>query len=160
MMPPISFFVPGQPKGQPRPRAFARKIGNKFVARVFEAGTAESWKSSVAGAAVLHRLPVSMVGPVRVALTFVFPRPKKHFKANNPAKGLRDDAPHFQISKPDVDNLEKAVLDAITQLGGFWKDDSQVASIHTRKTYGETPGCMVVIRELTEDVAVLEGNAA
>ena len=41
MMAPIEFFVEGDPKPQPRPRAFARKIGNKFMARVYDAGTAE-----------------------------------------------------------------------------------------------------------------------
>jgi len=50
-MKPITFFVPGEPKGQPRPRAFARKMGDKFVARVFDAATAEGWKGAIAAVA-------------------------------------------------------------------------------------------------------------
>lgn len=50
----ITFFAQGLPKGQPRPRAFAMKIGNKFQARVFDSGTAENWKSRIAEAARPH----------------------------------------------------------------------------------------------------------
>lgn len=44
----ITFFIHGDPKPQPRPRAFARRMGAKFVARVYDAGTAEGWKSQIA----------------------------------------------------------------------------------------------------------------
>lgn len=152
-MPPISFFAPGDPKGQPRPRAFARRMGNKFVARVYEAGTAENWKSQIALAATPCRPAAPLAGPVFVSSTFIFARPKKHFKSNNPDKGLRDDAPLWHTSKPDRDNLEKALLDTLTQVGGFWRDDSQVCSGPVRKLYGATPGCTVVIRELTQEEA-------
>src|SRR4029077_12784124 len=43
------FVVIGDPKGQPRPRAFAKKIGiNTYVARVYDAASAEAWKSAIA----------------------------------------------------------------------------------------------------------------
>jgi Holliday junction resolvase RusA-like endonuclease len=161
MSPIISFFASGEPKGQPRPRAFARRMGGKFVARVFDAGTAEGWKAQIASAAVPHRPLAAIHGPVRISLTFVFPRPKKHYRANNPAKGMRDDAPRYHTGKPDNDNLQKAVMDALTQLGGFWSDDSQVAYVTSRKTYGDAPGCMVTIRELEQNEAEFaHGNAA
>lgn len=146
----ITFTVIGEPKGQPRPRAFARRMGNKFVARVYDAGTAEGWKSLIAVSATPHRPAAPIPGPVRLGLHFVFSRPKKHYKSNKPEKGLRSDAPLFHTAKPDNDNLQKAVMDAITQLGGFWGDDAQVAYVAAKKTYGDQPGCVVSITTLGE----------
>jgi Holliday junction resolvase RusA-like endonuclease len=143
----ISFDVYGIPKAQPRPRAFARKMGNKYVARVFEAGTAEEWKSLIAAAAKPHTPPTPILGPVCVDLTFFFPRPKSHFRTGKNAGALRDDAPLWHTGKPDRDNLEKAVLDALTQLGGFWRDDSQVCDGRVVKYYRSEPGVMVRIGE-------------
>jgi Holliday junction resolvase RusA-like endonuclease len=122
-------------------------MGNKYVARVFEAGTAEEWKSLIAAAAKPHTPPTPILGPVSVDLTFFFPRPKSHFLAGKNAAFLRDDAPKWHTAKPDRDNLEKAVLDALTQLGGFWRDDSQVCDGRVMKHYGRQPGVMVCIGE-------------
>lgn len=35
-MSPLAFRITGEPKGQPRPRAFARKMGNVHVARFYD----------------------------------------------------------------------------------------------------------------------------
>lgn len=149
----ITFTVTGLPKPQPRPRAFARKMGDKFVARVFESGSAESWKSLVALAAKPHTPAEPITGPVLVNLTLIFPRPNAHFKSNKPAKGLRDDAPYWHINRPDRDNSDKAILDCLTQLGGFWRDDCQVCAGEIRKIYGPTPGAMIEIKSLAGDLA-------
>lgn len=50
--------------------------------------------------------------------------------------------------KPDVDNLSKQLLDAMTRLR-FWEDDRQVVELVARKWYDEDP-CWVV--EVSEDV--------
>ena len=50
----ISFSVDGEPKAQPRPKAFARNFGNKWQARVYDPGTAEGWKSLIAIAVKPH----------------------------------------------------------------------------------------------------------
>lgn len=141
---PIAFFVPGIPKGQPRPRAFARKIGGKYVARVFEAGTAEQWKSQIATAWKESGATMMEVPACSVLLSFQFPRPKHH----STAKGvLKPDAPVWHTAKPDVDNTIKAVLDALTQIGA-WKDDAIVASIVASKLYSPTPGCHIEIHPM------------
>lgn len=144
----ITFTVSGEPKGQPRPRAFARKMGDKFVARVFESGTAEGWKSLIAAAARPHALAEPLAGPVLVNATFIFKRPNAHFIANKPDRGLRADAPTWHTKKPDSDNLAKSCLDALTQLGGFWRDDCQVCAGEIRKIYGPTPGAIIEIKSL------------
>lgn len=63
---PILFRVFGTPKAQPRPRAFAKQLGGKAVARVYDAGTAEGWKGSIALAARQYVPDEPLIGPLRV----------------------------------------------------------------------------------------------
>lgn len=136
----ISFMVYGTPKPQPRPRAFARKMGNgKFAARVYDAGTAEAWKSAVAWRAREFQPPEPITGPIDVSLQFWLPRPKGHHVASDPSRPLKTNAPRHHTGKPDCDNLAKAVLDCLTQIG-FWVDDSQVIHLRVRKAYVGTYG--------------------
>jgi len=137
----ISFFAPGDPKGQPRPRAFSR--GGH--ARVFDPGTAEGWKSAVAVAAKPCLPAEPIAGPVRVTLHFSMRRPKSHYRTGKRAGELRPDAPGWFTSKPDADNLAKAVLDALTTLGA-WGDDAQVARLIVEKVYLGIPGVTVHIK--------------
>ena len=93
-----------------------------------------------------------MRGPVDVRATFVFPRPKSHYLPANGKRRdpvLRDDAPLWHVSPPDVDKLARSCLDALT--GVLWTDDAQVADIHARKVYcgdGTTVGAVVEVRSL------------
>ena len=150
MSDPISFFVYGEPKGQPRPRAFARRMGNKFVARVFESGTAEAWKGAIAAEAAKHKPANPIAGPVSLRINFHMPRPKGHFVASKPERGLKPGAPCRHIGKPDADNLAKAVMDALTQCGWFWIDDAQVAVLTVVKSYAECAGCVGACLEVGE----------
>ena len=147
MMMPISFFVEGDPKPQPRPRAFARKIGNKFMARVYDAGTAENWKSRVADAAKEFRPNQPLDVPLSVRMDFFFARPKSHHHTGKRAGELRRDAPYYHASRPDLDNLSKAVIDCLMQIG-FFKDDALIAVNFTTKNYADHPGVSVRILEL------------
>lgn len=131
-----SFFVSGTPKGQPRPRAFS--INGK--ARVYSCNTAEGWKGAVAMAAREHLPPEPLQGPVRLDATFRFRRPKAHYLRGV----LRTNAPEHHTGRPDVDNLHKAVLDCLTQLG-MWRDDGQVCAGEVVKVYSEQPGADICI---------------
>lgn len=137
----ITFRVYGEPKAQPRVRAFARKMGNgKFAARVYDPGTAEAWKSQIAEAAKPF-IERTITNPVRLKLEFFMPRPKSHFGK----KGLKPNAPQFHVSKPDLDNMEKAIKDALTQIH-MWQDDCQVIGVTKRKHYAQDNAeCGVII---------------
>ena len=138
--PSVSFFVPGIPKGQPRPRAFVR--GNR--AAVYDPGTAEGWNGQIALAwrATGHEKVIDGVFDVR--LEFRFPRPKHH---SNSKGVLKPAAPDWHTAKPDADNAAKAVLDALTTLH-VWKDDALVSSLTVTKRYDTTPGCQISITTL------------
>jgi Holliday junction resolvase RusA-like endonuclease len=126
-------------------------MGNVTVARVYEAGTAEEWKSMIAIAAKQLRPPAPITGPVAMTLRFYFPRPKGHYGA----KGLRPAAPLTMITKPDLDNLEKAVMDCLTRVG-FWRDDSQVNSKMSSKAYADFPRPAGMVVSISADWPVTD----
>jgi Holliday junction resolvase RusA-like endonuclease len=128
----LTFQVTGEPKGQPRPRAFARKMGSVHVARFYDSDTADGWKRAVylgiVQAAIRSGWQLTQ-RPVAVELRFAMPRPKSHFGA----KGLKPSAPQFHAGKPDCDNLAKLVMDQVTRTDRIWRDDSQVVSLRCDK---------------------------
>ena len=67
-------------------------------------------------------------GALSVSIDFVFPRPKSKTKK----RGANER--YWHTSKPDLDNLYKATLDALNGLA--FRDDSQVATCRVRKIVG------------------------
>lgn len=134
-------IVMGDPKAQPRPRAFA--MNGK--ARVYDSATAEGWKGLIAEAARKYLPKEPIEGPVSVYCRFLFKRPQRLMRKKDPIERI----PH--TAKPDRDNLDKAVLDTLTQIG-FWRDDSQVCAGKVEKFYCRkdgSPGAEILI--LTPD---------
>lgn len=133
----MNTFIYGDPKGQPRARAFARKMGAKHVARMYDSDVADAWKRAV-DLGIEREQIVSLVDPVGafdVKLTFFFRRPKSHYGKGGHVKAS---APVCHVSKPDADNLAKLVLDRITRGGQIWRDDSQVAKLRVEKYWAIT----------------------
>lgn len=141
MRAPVEFWVSGEPRGQPRPRAFVRN----GRAAVYDSGTAEGWKGQIALTFRDLRGFEKWTGPIGLRLDFVFRRPKSHFRTGKHVELMRDDAPLYHTGKPDADNAAKAVMDALTMLGGVWGDDAQVAQLVVLKRYGNHPGCNIRI---------------
>jgi crossover junction endodeoxyribonuclease RusA len=108
-------FVAGLPIAQPRTRATA--ISGH--ARLYTPNNGiRAWKQSIQIAArqVWHGEP--MTGPMRVDCRFIFPRVDSQIWKRKPMPAI------WHCKKPDRDNLDKAVLDALT--GIFWIDDCHV----------------------------------
>ena len=125
--------VYGEPKAQPRPRATARG----GFARVYNPSTADEWKQAIVDAARNQGEP--FLGPVSLEIRFDMPRPKS-------MRGT-EQKPH--TVKPDIDNMVKAVMDALTT-AIWWIDDSQVWRLSTSKQYaakGEPSGVYIQANE-------------
>ena len=136
MTPPLDFFVPGDPKGQPRARACIR---GKH-AGVYDPGTANGWKHAVADAwRAVRQDP--LVTAVTLRLCFYFKRPASHFGSGKNAAVLKASSPALHTGKPDCDNLAKAVLDAL----GDYFNDTLVESLQVSKSYGDVAHTKVVI---------------
>ncbi len=131
-------FVEGTPKAQPRHRT--TKDGH-----VFTPDSAEGWRQRIAAALVPVRPPEPHLGPVHLACSFVFERPRKHFRANGDIKDRFHDDRHIQ--KPDLDNLVKSLKDEMQQMG-IMRNDSQVWRLAAEKIWcgkGERPGLHLIV---------------
>ena len=81
-------------------------------------------------------------GPLEAMLEMRFQVPASWSKARR-ARALA--GAEWHTSKPDADNVAKAVLDACN--GVVFRDDAQVVVMIATKAFSEEPGVRVVIRE-------------
>lgn len=93
-----------------------------------------------------EELPI-LLGPVELRVKFSFPRPKSHYRTGKNAGVLRDDAPYFKTSAPDLDKLQRAIGDALT--AHVFRDDAQVASWNVVKVYDDTTYADITIIDLS-----------
>ena len=133
----FDIMIDGDPKGQPRARAYARKMGGKFVARMYDSDVADAWKAKVRLCVLFQANALRLQAteePFEVLMVFSFQRPESHFlKSGALARGRVVE--HLQ--KPDVDNLAKLVLDVVTRLKRCWMDDDQVVRLVVEKRWEE-----------------------
>lgn len=135
----LEILIQGDPKGQPRPRAFARNMGGRYVARVYDSDVADEWKRRVDAEllrAVVHMGIQASEQAFRVTMNFGLKRPMSHFNAAGEVKKAHAGA---CMKKPDVDNLAKLVLDRITRSQRIWQDDSQVIELLVTKVWTIKP---------------------
>ncbi|NTU68957.1 MAG: RusA family crossover junction endodeoxyribonuclease [Chlorobiaceae bacterium] len=143
----VVFFVAGIPVPKGSARAFLHNKTGKVITRQDNADKQKPWASSIAYTAQQNGVRIVNDGPVSIKMEFVMPRLKGHFGTGKNAGVLRDVVPLYHTSKPDLDKLQRCVLDALT--GIAWKDDSQVSRIvGALKVYGEQPGVLIEIKQL------------
>ena len=149
---------PGKRLGPPCAKCGESKRGRPFVAPASK--TTAPWAKLITGAALasLQRQGKAK-GAVKISLVFHMPRPKKHFLKS----GMRTDAPHWHEIRPDVDKLERTVLDALTDY--VMEDDCKVVKLVGEKVYAnggcqEHPtgkcGVEIVIKEVHNEVHGLQ----
>ena len=135
----VSFEVYGEPIAQPR--AKVSTLGGKPRSYVKADHPVHAYRKAIELAArIAFRGVQKHFGAVRVRIEFVASRPKGLTFKSKPI-GRQPD-----IRKPDIDNLCKAVLDALT--GVAWKDDSWVVELTATKQMaatGEKPFTRIVL---------------
>jgi Holliday junction resolvase RusA-like endonuclease len=137
----VKFKVPGTPVGKGRPRVSTR--GGKF-ARMYTPEKTASYENLVALAAQEAMVGRNLIdGPVDVELVILLPVPASWPKKKQ-AAALQGQV--YPTKKPDIDNVEKAIFDAIN--GVVWHDDVQVCDVSKRKRYAEVPGVHVVVKPI------------
>ena len=130
----IKINVPGVPVPQARPR-FTR------TGHAYETAKCKAYKAVVAAAeraAMKGKEPIT--GPVLVVCQFFLPIPKGWVKAKR--KDALDDVIR-PLKRPDGDNLEKLIWDALT--GIVWSDDAQIVQWAGAKWYGNPETVVKVI---------------
>lgn len=129
----IEFFVPGIARTAGSKSAFKDKIGKVHLTHAGK--HSKGWMDSVKWWALktYGERTVLLTCPVTLKLTFFRQRPKGHYRTGRNVGLLKDSAPQYPTSKPDLTKLTRAVEDALT--GIVWKDDSQVVRQNTNKVY-------------------------
>lgn len=140
--------IPGAPVPEGRPRArvlwlgsvpaWVRKLARAQIStpdktRDYKQDVAQCAMVAKAKAGVLSWTGFPIAVPVSVMLWFYFPKPKR---------------PKWPVPavKPDLDNLEKSVLDGLVD-GGLLQDDALVVDLVSRKRYtGGMPMVRAVVR--------------
>lgn len=121
------------PKGRPR---FTR-TGHAYTPK-----KTSDYEQNIADYYKLHN-GIFFEGPIEVKIIFYMPIPK-----GTPKRVLNimkeGDYPHTK--KPDLDNLAKAMLDALN--GVAFTDDSNITALKLSKTYNTSPGIWLAIKEV------------
>lgn len=105
------------------------------------------WRAAVTAAAheaMGERVPT--LGPVKVRARFYFMRPKSHFGSGRNAAIVKDSAPDFHTTFPDLDKLQRAIGDSLT--GVVVRDDKQIAAWDVEKIYSESAGVFIRVEAL------------
>ena len=135
----IEIIIPGKPFAKQRPRH--RKNGHTYTPKDTIAATnAVSLEASLE---MCGDAPID--GPVFVAIEFIFSPPPSWSEKK---KQAHYDTPHIQ--RPDLDNLEKLVLDGLN--GVVFLDDCQVAELSSIKRWGKHPRTEIYITHFGGDL--------
>lgn len=123
----IDFKVAGNPKAQKRHR---HTTTGKFVRTYDPSANDKKLFLEMCG---FFAPDEPIEGAIRISLVFVFERPLSHYGTGKNSDVLKDSAPYVHTGKPDLDNLQKFVFDALN--GTFFKDDSQIIMVTASKRY-------------------------
>lgn len=169
----IVLMIPGDPQGQPRPRARAVPNGRGgFTATVYQPTRERGadnvvrdlpitvWRRRVAAEVARVLPPESWTGAIKLDVVFYFPRTQELLKPKHSA-GL---IPH--LVRPDLDNLLKGLMDEMVEARdkgkverrGILRDDCTICDLHTKKWYverGAEPGAVVIVTRLSEPAPAL-----
>lgn len=130
----IRFFVAGDPQGQPRHRSAILKT--RTGAKLHNYAKITKFFMRVVRAAKQVAPAKPFTGPVTLGMVFGFTGSKEQGAAY---------ADH--TAKPDIDNLVKGVMDAMTR-AKFWQDDCQVCNVAAFKRYvSKNPGVQISVEE-------------
>jgi crossover junction endodeoxyribonuclease RusA len=132
--PSITFRVASVPVPKGSMRAFVR--GGRPIL-TSDNRSLKGWEAIVRAQAQAH---VQALWPASVAVTLAFALPR--------TKSLPKRTERAHLTKPDLDKLARAVLDALT--GVAFNDDAQVTQLACKKRYaleGEQPGVLVTLTQ-------------
>lgn len=137
---PVTVSLAGVPQGKGRARAYRKgnHIGHYTPERT------RSYEGMVRTAAMVEmgsRSPIE--GPVEFVLRAVFPVPTSWSGRKRQQALVGDLKP---AKKPDLDNIAKAVTDALN--GVVFADDAQIVRMTLEKRYGQAPAVACTVRPL------------
>jgi crossover junction endodeoxyribonuclease RusA len=118
--------------------------------RIYETSKAVGpWREAIRAETQRQRAGMTISNAVFIFIGIRLPRPAGHYGTGRNKDRLRPSAPRWPAVKPDIDKLERAILDGIVA-GGALADDALVVAKRSFKEYagaGQVPGCVIQITE-------------
>lgn len=136
----VSFFVPGQPVGKGRPRA-AKRGSHIQLYTPEKTASYENLVATAAHGSMRGAEPIKGACHVDMDIRLMVPMSWSAKRRNQALEGLV-----FPTKKPDLDNILKAVFDAIN--GIVWEDDVQAVYVQAVKRYSAVPGVHVNVKSV------------
>jgi len=132
---------------------------------------ADAWKKTIRYHSTYAAAQGQVEGPVRVDIEFIMPRPKGQYGTGRNEGMIKASSPDWHEPVPDLDNLVKTVLDALSPVSkrateklkpeqrsdpvynfaGLWRNDSHVCKglvekrLHRQR---EFPGAIIIVSRL------------
>lgn len=133
----MQFFLPMKP---PTVTHHAKELcaymkGGKPHAVLYDSRELKDARAKLHAALAPYAPDEPIGGPVRLLVKWLFPSDGRH----------RDG--EWKTTRPDTDNLEKALKDEMTRLH-FWRDDAQVVSEISEKFWADVPGIFIQMEVL------------
>ncbi|MFA5195572.1 MAG: RusA family crossover junction endodeoxyribonuclease [Bacteroidales bacterium] len=130
--------------GEPTPQARHRHFRRGELTGSYD----PSKKGKNTFASILHDdAPKELLDcPMLLELNFYMARPKGHYGTGKNSGKLKDSAPEWHTGRPDLDNLQKFVQDALN--GVYYRDDATICQVIARKLYSEKPRTEITIHSL------------
>lgn len=131
----IEFFMPMIPPTKTFQDKVIRKTksGKAIIHDSTEVGVI---KRKFLGHLNRHKIEKPLEGALRFIAKWIYPIGDENVKHGD-----------YKITKPDIDNMQKLLLDCMTKLK-FWEDDCQIASLIAEKFHGDIPGIYIKIEKL------------
>jgi Holliday junction resolvase RusA-like endonuclease len=134
----VTFVIPDKAEGKDRARS--TRTGHHYTTN-----KTRSYEDKVGWLAKQAWAGEPSLKPMEIRIQ-VYVEPPKSWSKKRRAKAIFFDTPY--LSKPDNDNIEKAIWDAMR--GIVYKDDSQIYNNSCRKFYEAKSETYVIITEHSE----------
>jgi Holliday junction resolvase RusA-like endonuclease len=121
------------------------KFGNAYMAKYTPSAIVNDDKTIASQ--VISQIPIShkpWTGAIMVRVQYVFPVTSNFSKKK--LDELRAGKRFFKTTKPDLDNLDKKLKDAME--GRVYLNDAQICSSLSEKIYGEVPRVEISLKHL------------
>ena len=138
----LKFEVPGSPIGQGRPK-FSTINGHAVAYDPEKSRNYKAYVKLLATQAMKEQGFTMIDGPCCLDIMAFFEVPKSKSKKFREAALNGLERP---TKKPDIDNIVKALQDALNGLA--YKDDSSIVFLSVAKCYSEVPRVEVILREI------------
>lgn len=129
----IEFFMPMIPPTTTAQEKDVTVVNGKPV--FFDPPDLVKAKNKLMAGLIPHRPEKPLDGALRLVVKWCFPITGKHHNGE------------YKYTKPDADNLNKALKDIMEKLG-FYVNDSRVASETIEKFWAEVPGVWIHLEKI------------